>query len=268
MSGWRSALFVPVVVSTALACGTGSSVDGTSQPRPSVTQPGETISPSAPASPSATVSPASPSAAPSAPRQTDRLLRFGDRGPAVLRLQQKLVGLGYWLGKPDAVFGGETEQAVYALQHAAGISVDGVVGRATLAALARRTQPSARTSAGDALEIDVPHQLLLVVVGGRVQWVLHVSTGGEYVYVDRGGTYRATTPRGRFHIERMVDGWDHSTLGWLWRPAYFVGGYALHGYLEVPPYPASHGCVRVGMAAMNWLWDSGIAKVGQPMWVY
>jgi lipoprotein-anchoring transpeptidase ErfK/SrfK len=27
--------------------------------------------------------------------------------------------------------------------------------------------------------------------------------------------------------------------------SYFIGGYAIHGYVSVPAYPASHGCLRV-----------------------
>ena len=27
--------------------------------------------------------------------------------------------------------------------------------------------------------------------------------------------------------------------------SYFIRGYAIHGYASVPPYPASHGCLRV-----------------------
>jgi lipoprotein-anchoring transpeptidase ErfK/SrfK len=26
---------------------------------------------------------------------------------------------------------------------------------------------------------------------------------------------------------------------------YFIRGYAIHGYAEVPTYAASHGCIRV-----------------------
>ena len=26
---------------------------------------------------------------------------------------------------------------------------------------------------------------------------------------------------------------------------YFIRGYAIHGYPDVPVYPASHGCLRV-----------------------
>ena len=32
---------------------------------------------------------------------------------------------------------------------------------------------------------------------------------------------------------------------WLPWASYFVGGIAFHEYPDVPPYPASHGCVRV-----------------------
>jgi hypothetical protein len=28
---------------------------------------------------------------------------------------------------------------------------------------------------------------------------------------------------------------------------FFLRGFAVHGYPEVPPWPASHGCVRVPM---------------------
>jgi lipoprotein-anchoring transpeptidase ErfK/SrfK len=36
---------------------------------------------------------------------------------------------------------------------------------------------------------------------------------------------------------------------------YFTGGYAIHGNPSVPPYPASHGCVRVPMWAAPVLYD-------------
>ena len=31
----------------------------------------------------------------------------------------------------------------------------------------------------------------------------------------------------------------------MWNPVYFNFGVAIHGAMEVPPYPASHGCVRI-----------------------
>jgi N-acetylmuramoyl-L-alanine amidase len=37
----------------------------------------------------------------------------------------------------------------------------------------------------------------------------------------------------------------------MYRPAYFDGPYAIHGAPNVPPYPASHGCIRVTTASMD-----------------
>jgi lipoprotein-anchoring transpeptidase ErfK/SrfK len=37
----------------------------------------------------------------------------------------------------------------------------------------------------------------------------------------------------------------------MYRPAYFDGPYAIHGAPSVPPYPASHGCIRVTTASMD-----------------
>ena len=70
------------------------------------------------------------------PRATSyATLAPGAQGPAVVRLQTRLRSLGYWLGPTDGQFGDSTQQAVYALQKAARISRDGVVGPQTFAAL-------------------------------------------------------------------------------------------------------------------------------------
>jgi lipoprotein-anchoring transpeptidase ErfK/SrfK len=62
------------------------------------------------------------------------------------------------------------------------------------------------------------------------------------------------TPTGNFRVRRKIAGWRRSRLGLMWRPAYFYGGYAIHGSRSVPGYPASHGCVRVTMSRMAWLY--------------
>ena len=74
------------------------------------------------------------------------------------------------------------------------------------------------------------------------------------------------TPQGRFVIQRKIDAWRRSKLGLLYRPAYFVGGYALHGAPSVPPFPASHGCIRITTTAMD-RWFARM-PVGTPMLVY
>jgi len=67
-----------------------------------------------------------------APSQT---LKPGDTGSQVKMLQRALAALGYSPGKPDGDYGPATQVAVERFQVAKGLSEDGVVGPATLAAL-------------------------------------------------------------------------------------------------------------------------------------
>ncbi|WP_306369451.1 L,D-transpeptidase family protein [Nocardiopsis sp. CC223A] len=200
--------------------------------------------------------------APPPARADARELRNGDSGRAVTALQEELLGLGYWLDGADGEFGPNTAQAVLALQKAAGIDRDGVVGPDTRAALADRVRPSAASS-GDALEIDLERQLLLVVSGGEVEYTLSTSTGSGRPYLGADGSERiAVTPTGTYTVFRQVSGWDPGPYGALYAPMYFNGGIAVHGYPSVPAYPASHGCARVGLSAMDWLREEGHIAVG------
>ncbi len=222
-----------------------------------------------------TVSPTgigSPAAAPSAELArtaqagvtVSATLRPGARGPQVLALQRRLTQLGYWLGSPDGRYGDLTRQAVVALQKAAGISRDGVTGPKTRAALSRGVRPKAYTRRGHVIEVDLRHQLLLIVDNGRVTRILNTSTGsGVWYTAPDGHRAHATTPVGSFRVSWQVNGWKRSPLGLLYKPKYFhPRGIAVHGYSSVPAHPASHGCVRVSMAAMNMLWGKGVMPVG------
>jgi lipoprotein-anchoring transpeptidase ErfK/SrfK len=86
---------------------------------------------------------------------------------------------------------------------------------------------------GRHVEADISRQILaLVNRRGRVHRVYHTSTGAP----------ATPTVIGRFKTYRKSPGTNakgmvHST--------YFIGGYAIHGYASVPPYNASHGCLRV-----------------------
>ena len=53
------------------------------------------------------------------------------------------------------------------------------------------------------------------------------------------------TPGGIFKYDRIVEGLRNSALGGMWDPAYFNYGIAIHGAINVPETPASHGCIRV-----------------------
>ena len=236
--------------------------------------PTATSVPTTPPTPTATATsvpttPATPTPAPTptetAPPRTTLIL--GDRGPAVLELQERLSALGYWLGTPDGVFGGLTQQAVFALQKAAGIGRDGVVGPRTKAALEAGTRPGSRVG-GTGVEIDLDRQLLLIVRDGAVTRILNTSTGNGEEYVSRGTTKIARTPTGSFAVFREVDALEVAELGELYRPKYFYKGWAVHGSPSVPPYPASHGCARVTNAAITMIWDRGYLDIGTPVTVY
>ena len=233
--------------SSSSAPGTSSGASTSSAPRATTTTAPPTTAPPTTAPPTSVTTPKGPPA-----------LQEGASGPAVLALQRRLVALGYWLGEPDGNFASSTAHAVTAFQKAEGLSRDGVVGPLTAAALARAVRVTPRSRTGHLVEVDLSRQLLLLVTDGRVDWVFDTSTGAV----------PGTTPVGRYHVFRQVDGYDRSPLGVLYRPKYFVSGVAVHGYPSVPPVPASHGCVRVTNAAIDWLWSSGALPIGTAVWVY
>lgn len=72
------------------------------------------------------------------------VLREGSRGDAVRDLQAKLTHAGYVVGQ-DGIFGDETLRAVCAFQAAQGVTVDGIAGPATIAALEREWRNEAMT---------------------------------------------------------------------------------------------------------------------------
>lgn len=66
-----------------------------------------------------------------------RLTRPMMRGPAVRRLQEIGAQVGVDFGKPDGIFGPETERGVLDLQRRLGLQADGVCGPQTWEALTR-----------------------------------------------------------------------------------------------------------------------------------
>jgi peptidoglycan hydrolase-like protein with peptidoglycan-binding domain len=200
--------------------------------------------------------------------EADGTLRLEEEGPAVANLQKRLNDLGYWLGGAgDGHYGQLTRQAVMAFQKVEGLGRDGVAGPITLQRLSTASRPKPRGGGG--LEIDLARQVIFVVQGGQVRWVLNTSTGSGEAYASpSGGSAIAATPPGHYHINREIDGVRKAPLGNLYRPKYFNGGIAVHGAGNIPAHPASHGCARVTNAAMDMLWASGAATMGTPVWVY
>jgi L,D-transpeptidase-like protein/PKD domain-containing protein/putative peptidoglycan binding protein len=184
-------------------------------------------------------------------------LRPGSAGPTVARLVSALASLHYAVRRSSS-FGAELVDSIYAFQKVQSLPRTGIADAATWRALARpRLARTRYSSPGDHLEVDKGHQVLLVVRGGQVALIIPVSTAGIPGYF---------TPLGRFAIYRKVGGFDASPLGTLFDPMYFTGGYAIHGNPSVPPYPASHGCVRVPMWIAGSLFETN--GYGETVYVY
>ena len=171
--------------------------------------------------------------------------------PKVKALQERLAELGYDVGTPDGRLGAQTSYAIMAFQKVEGLSRDGIAGPEVEAALAKAAKPGPMVPGGSPtrIEIDVARQVLFHWVNGSLARILPVSTGsGERYCVDNECDV-AVTPGGSFRIGRKAVGLEVSPLGELWWPMYFNGGIAIHGSPSIPPYPASHGCIRIPMYA-------------------
>jgi peptidoglycan hydrolase-like protein with peptidoglycan-binding domain len=68
------------------------------------------------------------------------ILRLGNRGTEVVRLQQQLQKLGFLKGSTNGIFGVATDIAVKSVQTYYGLEADGVAGSATWEALVKATQ--------------------------------------------------------------------------------------------------------------------------------
>jgi lipoprotein-anchoring transpeptidase ErfK/SrfK len=198
-------------------------------------------------------------------------------GEPTRALQERLNQLGFWTGEADGLYGKATSQAVMAFQKYHALPTTGEVDAAT-AALITSVEERGRGASdnGTLVEVDKTKQLLFLIVNGKTLWTFNTSTGSEIPYeavnqkepwrVERGDS---VTPNGLWVVDRQrTDGWWEGDLGKIYRPKYFRGGVAVHGMTSIPDYPASHGCVRVSVAAMDFIWSLDFVNLGTPVWVH
>jgi 3D (Asp-Asp-Asp) domain-containing protein len=67
------------------------------------------------------------------------VIKYGDRGADVKRVQKLLADSGFYPGALDGVYGGGTVQAVKSFQTAYNLPADGIVGRETIIVMERAT---------------------------------------------------------------------------------------------------------------------------------
>lgn len=181
--------------------------------------------------------------------------------------EQRLADLGYWVGPVDGVLDPVSRQAVVAFQKIAGRRATGRLTRADLAALDRAVPPLPRERGPAHVEVDLARQVLFLVdADGKVGSILPVSTGTGKAFREQGYSGVADTPCGHLEVFSKLAGWKKSPLGEMYNPLYVVGGIAIHGSLDVPPHPASHGCIRVPMFASRRL--PAMVPLKTPVLVY
>lgn len=197
----------------------------------------------------------------------------GDSGPEVARLQSELTTAGLYRSEITGMFDSHTESAVVALHKYLGLertSTFNALDWIRLDMLPDDPGIPDRWAEPDRVEIDITRQLLFVVREGQITGILPVSTGGGYTYVSErsGRTATAHTPRGDFTLMWRQWGWvcDPVTTWCVYNYWAFTAFYGIHGYLDVPSFPASHGCTRVNTWDSDWL-DSQLF-VGMPVHVW
>jgi L,D-transpeptidase-like protein len=181
-------------------------------------------------------------------------LRIGSSGIFVRLLEQRLVDLQYRLVDIDSRYDFRTADAVLAFRKVQRMLRVSTVDAGIWRALAHPFPPRPMSStSGFHIEVDQSRQVLYTVLDGSVTNIMHVSTG------------KPSTPTrdGSFSVTSKLAGYsDHQ----LYYPSFFDGGRAIHGWPDVPTYPASHGCVRVPYWNAKWIY--GLAAIGTRVIVY
>jgi lipoprotein-anchoring transpeptidase ErfK/SrfK len=107
--------------------------------------------------------------------------------------------------------------------------------------------------AGKHVEVDISKQVMVLANHGRAQHTFHVSTGAP----------ATPTIRGHYQFYMRQPGFNSHGM---YYSVYWHGGYAIHGYHSVPPFPASHGCVRNPIPESKFIYDW--VRLGMSIYTY
>ena len=95
----------------------------------------------------------------------DALSKYGSRGSEVTTIQQKLKAWGYYTGNIDGIYGSLTVSAVKKFQQKNGLTVDGIAGTQTLAAMGITSSSSSSSSTNNSSNVE----LLAKVIYGEAR---------------------------------------------------------------------------------------------------
>jgi N-acetylmuramoyl-L-alanine amidase len=196
----------------------------------------------------------------------------GDSGNAVAALQRRLADAKLYQGEIDGEYGDATRASVEAMHKLLGVEPDSIWGSEDWEAL--HDLPAARIPIRghepDRVEVDIGRQLIYLIKDRNLIAIIPTSTGGSYTYFSprQGTRVAAGTPRGDFELFRFDPGWRCDPVtGWcVYNYWAFTTYYGLHGYLSVPTYPASHGCVRLHTWNADWMSEQ--LYIGMPVHIW
>ena len=178
----------------------------------------------------------------------------GSHGLSVRLLQHGLRSLAY-VTPDNGSFGPATGRAVLAFRKVNGMARTMSADHTVFAKLFRHQGGFTLRypKAGKHVEFDWSRQVLVFAEGGKPVRIYHASSG------------KPSTPTvfGTFHFYSKTPGTNAKGMV---DSNYFIRGYAVHGYAEVPPYAASHGCIRVPIpdAASIFAW----IQLGDTIFIY
>lgn len=169
----------------------------------------------------------------------------GAGGLKVRYLQSRLNALGYLVPRGGR-FDAATSRAVVAYKKVNGMPRNDVANPRVYFRLANgKGRFRARFSwHGRHVEVSLRRQVLaLFYPGGQVYKVITISSG------------KPSTPtvRGSFRVFSKTAGYN--SLGMLDANYFAAGGFAIHGYHDVPTFAASHGCVRAPIPNARFLYN-------------
>jgi lipoprotein-anchoring transpeptidase ErfK/SrfK len=174
----------------------------------------------------------------------------GAVGPTVRLLQSQLARLGYVVGK-RGFYDARTARAVLAFRKVTGMARTDTASSSVFRALARGAGRFV-VRHGKHIEADVTRQVLALISHGKVERIYPISSGKP----------STPSPIGSFRVYEKRPG--TSSNGMVFS-SFFLRGFAVHGYAEVPVFAASHGCLRVpipeALSIYSWLATGDVVDV-------
>lgn len=181
-------------------------------------------------------------------------LKKGSRGPEVALLHSALRDQGYYVrGKKR--YTDSTALAMLTFRKVNKMRRKSSYSKGIFRTLleGKGAFPLAHPDDGKHVESDLSRQVMVLAEDGKAKYTFPVSSGAS----------STPTVTGKFSFYLKTPGYNAKRM---YYSAYFIRGYATHGFNPVPNYPASHGCLRnpipYARFIYNWI------NIGDTIYVY